>query len=116
VLLASPRAIAIWPGLALSAGLVLWSVSARAEAPLRIPVQCRLGSGPWRECTMAIQRAGEHWWLEVGAQRLEFRSDGRGQIRLIEPSGLKRVVSPRWEEQQALCWDGICAKGNFPLD
>ncbi|MFZ9288586.1 MAG: hypothetical protein ACO24E_08290 [Vulcanococcus sp.] len=47
---------------------------------------------------MTIQRAGEHWWLDVGQQRLEFRSDGRGQISLIEPTGVRRVVSPRWAE------------------
>ena len=104
--------------MAFSVGVVLWGLSAQAQpqAPLRLPVQCQLSGGPWQQCTMTIQRAGEHWWLQVGAQQLEFRSDGRGQISLKEPSGLTRVVYPRWAEQQALCWDGICAKGEFPLD
>jgi hypothetical protein len=95
---------------------VLSAAAAWAQPTLRLPLQCRLGSDPWRDCTMTIQRAGEHWWLDVGQQRLEFRSDGRGQISLMEPTGVRRVVSPRWAEPQALCWDGVCAKGEFPLD
>lgn len=116
--MALPQATGAWAGMAFSAGVVLWGLSAQAQpqAPLRLPVQCQLSGGPWQQCTMTIQRAGEHWWLQVGAQQLEFRSDGRGQISLREPSGLTRVVYPRWAEQQALCWDGICAKGEFPLD
>jgi hypothetical protein len=25
-------------------------------------------------------------------------------------------VSSRWDDQNKLCWDGICARGDIPLD
>jgi hypothetical protein len=65
---------------------------------------------------MTIQAIGEHWWLQVGQQRLEFRSDGRGGVRLRDQGGLERAVQPVWAADRALCWDGVCAKGELPLD
>jgi hypothetical protein len=86
------------------------------QALQRIPLECRLGSGAWQPCTMTVLQLGEHWWLQVGGQRLEFRSDGRGSVSLRSGAGLTRAVQPVWSADQALCWDGICAKGNLPLD
>jgi len=65
---------------------------------------------------MTIVQLGEHWWLQVGQQRLEFRSDGRGSISLRGGRDAPRAVQPVWGTDQALCWDGVCAKGNLPLD
>jgi hypothetical protein len=65
---------------------------------------------------MTVVQLGEHWWLQVGGQRLEFRSDGRGSVSLRSGPGLSRAVQPVWGADQALCWDGVCAKGNLPLD
>jgi hypothetical protein len=87
----------------------------RAEA-VQVPLRCRIQGGSWQPCRMTIERIGEHWWLEVGNERLEFRSDGRGQVTLNDGKGQARQVVPAWSEEQALCWDGVCALGSFPLD
>jgi hypothetical protein len=103
------------PWLALPA-LLCHGAAADAQSALNVPLECRIGDGPWSPCTMTIQRIGEHWWLQVGAQRLEFHSDGRGSISLRHGAGSQRAVQPVWREPRALCWDGICAKGDLPLD
>jgi hypothetical protein len=64
---------------------------------------------------MTVLRLGEHWWLQVGRERLEFLSDGRGGVSL-RSGGRTRAVLPVWAEDRALCWNGICAKGDLPLD
>ncbi|WP_411871615.1 hypothetical protein [Vulcanococcus limneticus] len=87
-----------------------------ATAQQQLPLECRLGDGAWRACTMTIARAGEHWWLQVGSRRLEFRSDGQGSITLSTGAGPGRSVMPAWQPDRALCWDGVCARGEFPLD
>jgi hypothetical protein len=87
----------------------------RAEA-VQVPLRCRIQGGSWQPCRMTIERIGEHWWLEVGNERLEFRSDGRGQVTLNDGKGQARQVVPAWSEEQALCWDGVCSLGSFPLD
>ena len=84
--------------------------------PQTIPLECRLGEGAWQPCTMTVVQLGEHWWLQVGSQRLEFRSDGRGSVSLRSGESQPRAVQPVWDQDQALCWDGVCAKGNLPLD
>lgn len=96
--------------------LLCHGAAAGAQAALTVPLECRIGSAPWSPCTMTIQRFGEHWWLQVGAQRLEFRSDGRGSITMRDGSGSQRAVHPIWREPRSLCWDGVCAKGDLPLD
>jgi hypothetical protein len=103
------------PCLGLAALLGL-GAAAGAQAALTVPLECRIGDGQWTACTMTVQRFGEHWWLQVGGQRLEFRSDGRGSTTVSDGAGTKRAVQPVWREPHALCWDGICAKGDLPLD
>ena len=105
----------IGPWLALSA-LLCQGAAAGAQAALTVPLECRIGTAGWTPCTMTIQRFGEHWWLQVGPQRLEFRSDGRGSITVSDGAGGRRSVQPVWREPRSLCWDGICAKGDLPLD
>jgi hypothetical protein len=87
-----------------------------SSAGQSIPLECRLAAGAWQPCTMTVLQLGEHWWLQVGNQRLEFRSDGRGSVSLRSGTGVPRSVQPVWSADQALCWDGVCAKGNLPLD
>ncbi|NDG75381.1 MAG: hypothetical protein EBX49_08640 [Synechococcaceae bacterium WB8_1B_136] len=89
---------------------------AEAEPAQRVSLQCRLGQGRWQPCTMTIEQVGQHWWLQVGQQRLEFRGDGRGALTLTGSQGDQRPVVPVWSSDQALCWDGVCARGAFPLD
>lgn len=104
--------------LALLAMVQLWAPSARSQHPIEtIPLQCRLAAGPWQRCTMRIERVGEHWWLELPGERLEFRHNGSGQITVQRESGSVQQVQGRWDQASAaLCWDGICALGSIPLD
>lgn len=95
--------------------LTLWPTLVRAE-PGRFPVRCRLDAGPWRPCVMTVEAVGERWRLDLNGQRLEFRHDGRGMVEMQRPPDGWRTVSSRWSDDQALCWDGICAQGQFPLD
>lgn len=105
-----------WAMALLAGGLGLLLHQPRAASAQTIPLDCRLGSGVWQPCTLTIERLGEHWWLDVAGERLHFRSDGRGSVQLQQGQAAARRVEPRWESQQALCWDGVCAKGELPLD
>jgi hypothetical protein len=86
------------------------------KAPLLVPLQCRLASGPWRNCNMRVDRLGEHWWLELGGQLIEFRHDGHGNPTMRWPGGHWRPVNSSWQSDGRLCWDGICVRGAIPLD
>ena len=92
------------------------ALAAQAREPFSVPLECQLESGGWHPCTMTVERIGEHWWLQVGQRRFDFRHDGQGRIELKEASGPPREVSPSWTREQALCWDRVCTKGNLPLD
>lgn len=81
-----------------------------------IPLECRLGDGPWQSCRMEVQQVGTHWVLLVGRQRVEFRHDGTGAVRMQKDTSGWRPVSSRWNEDTSLCWDGVCARGDIPLD
>lgn len=64
---------------------------------------------------MEIMDPGRRWALVVGKRRYRFEHDGTGQMRMgLE--GRWQVVTPRWETDGSLCWDGLCAKGEIPLD
>jgi hypothetical protein len=88
--------------------------AARAQA-LNLPLQCRLGEGAWQPCRMEIQTLGEHWWLQIGSERIEFRHGGDGSVRM-QRAGAWRAVTPSWQGGTSLCWDGVCAQGAIPLD
>ena len=96
--------------------VALGSPALQAQPRLEVPLECQLRGSAWQPCTLTIERLGEHWWLQVQGERLEFRSDGRGRITLIDAAGARQAVQPIWTAQQALCWDGVCAKGDLPLD
>ncbi len=85
-----------------------------AEGPW-IPLQCRLGNGPWQTCRLRVSEVGSHWFLLVGDRRIDFRHDGSGTV-LMEEQGHVRPVTGRWLEDRSLCWDGTCARGDIPLD
>jgi hypothetical protein len=65
---------------------------------------------------MEVVRIGSQWALVVGAQRWEFRHDGRGSVTMQHGAGSWRPVSSRWKDHNSLCWDGLCARGDIPLD
>jgi len=83
---------------------------------LTIPLECRLGKGAWQPCQMEVLAIGQHWFLVVGSQRLEFRHDGRGSLTMHGSGESWQPVNSHWEKPQDLCWDGICARGAIPLD
>ena len=88
----------------------------RADDSLRVPLECQLDQGSWQPCMLTVEQMGEHWWLQIGGQRLDFRSDGRGSVTLSAGGGSHRAVQPVWTAQHALCWDGVCTKCDLPLD
>lgn len=104
---------------ALASALMRWSSPPASWAePLHPPVQlrCRLEGGPWQECRMSVERLGERWSLLVGRERLWFEHDGRGTVRMQRGSRDWRAVEAHWSADAVLCWDGVCAKGEIPLD
>ncbi len=88
----------------------------RAGEQLRVPLECRLGQGPWLPCAMEVRKIGEDWQLVIGDRRIGFRHDQRGAILMQHPGGGWRLVDSRWIEDSGLCWDGVCARGDIPLD
>jgi hypothetical protein len=97
--------------------LLMQPLSARAEGlPGPVPLRCQIRGGPWRDCQMRVQRLGEQWTLVVGRQHYAFRHDGKGSIRMQAGKEPWVQVQPRWNDDAALCWDGICAQGDLPLD
>jgi len=84
--------------------------------PQAIPLECRLERGLWQPCSMEVVTIGSQWALVVGAQRWEFRHDGRGRVMMQHGAGSWRPVSSSWEDRNSLCWDGVCARGEIPLD
>ncbi|WP_255441005.1 hypothetical protein [Synechococcus sp. HK01-R] len=86
-------------------------------APLRIDLECNRNGGGWQTCQMRVVRIGEEWWLDLPDRQLHFRHDGSGRMRLRDSSKAGwQPVEARWVAERTLCWDGICARGNLPLD
>jgi hypothetical protein len=100
----------------LGVGLLFVAGSSLAAPMMSIPLECRLGEGPWRDCSMQVEQIGAHWTLIVEGERYEFRHDGRGSVRMLSSGEGWRPVSSRWNEDTSLCWDGVCARGDIPLD
>jgi hypothetical protein len=106
--LAAPFAVAL---------LAAWGVaSVGAELPEPIPLQCRLGAGPWRSCQMRVDQLGVAWQLHVNGEAISFSHDGQGNVRMQRGRSTWVPVQPHWSPEAALCWDGVCAKGDLPLD
>ncbi len=118
----APEALLGAGGRGLLAGALMLSLAMACAAlqaqPLTglVPLECRLNEGPWQTCQMQVEEIGAHWFLLVGGQRIEFRHDGRGSVTMQRDPGVWRPVSSRWQEDTSLCWDGVCARGDIPLD
>jgi hypothetical protein len=65
---------------------------------------------------MEVQDVGLHWILRIGEQRIEFRHSGDGAVRMQRGIGSWQPVTAAWQPDTSLCWDGVCAKGDIPLD
>lgn len=94
--------------------LMVLPTVAQANPP-PIPLECRIAQGAWQPCSMEVREVGRHWLVVVGRRRFAFRHDGTGTVH-IERNGTWEVVTPRWAEDQSLCWDNLCVRGEFPLD
>lgn len=108
---------------ALMASLLAWglllafaSVSAALAQTEVDGLQCRLSGGPWQPCRMEVRDVGLHWVLRVGELRIEFRHGGDGAVRMQKGAGPWQPVRATWQPDTSLCWDGVCAKGDIPLD
>ncbi len=95
--------------------LVLLTAAAKGAAE-PVPLSCRIDQGPWRACVMTVASPGQQWRLQIGSKRFDFLHDGSGQVSLKRPGAPLQVVSSRWIAAQTLCWDGVCARGELPLD
>lgn len=103
----------------LAATLMVWTATPASRAEPQhppVPLRCRLEGGPWQDCRMTVEGLGERWSLLVGSERLSFEHDGRGRVRMQRGSRDWRPVEAQWTADAALCWDGVCAKGEIPLD
>ena len=108
--------IGVWPACrALLAGLIALSV----PAVLSQPLQCRLADGPWQPCTRLVQAPAAElpirWTIELGPRRIDFRNDGSGTVQMLDSTGWLPVETS-WIAGPALCWNGLCAQGDIPLD
>jgi hypothetical protein len=112
--------------LVIAAGVALAGLSEPAFAADPIPLRCRLGDGPWQACSMVVESPGERWEIRVGGTRIAFRHDGSGTVSMHNPAGSALISQPRgrgwvpvqttWISGPALCWNGVCAQGDIPLD
>lgn len=104
--------------LALSAtGNPVWGEGAAGqELPVRVPLRCRVDGGAWRDCQMVVKQMGALWQVMLAGEQFGFAHDGRGQVRMRRGQGAWTPVEARWSADATLCWDGLCAQGDIPLD
>jgi hypothetical protein len=108
-------AVAFLSGLALLSLALPASLAAQTLAD-PLPLRCQVQGGPWRDCQMRVHNLGERWTLVVGREEFAFQHDGKGSIRMRTARSTWVPVQPRWREDATLCWDGVCAQGEIPLD
>lgn len=65
---------------------------------------------------MEVEQPGERWTVVVGKRRIGFRHDGSGTVQMEDPARGWMPVDTFWITGPALCWNGVCAKGDLPLD
>ena len=103
-----------WLRAAVLLALLTYPLMGRAASP---DLQCRQGLQGWMPCQLKQLRPGEHWFLSIGDERIEFRHDGSGRMRMRNGRREEWVsVEPRWSADQSLCWGDVCARGELPLD
>jgi hypothetical protein len=72
---------------------------------------------------MVVEQAGERWAIQVAGRRIAFQHDGTGTVTMNDPAARQPgqtngwiPVKTTWIAGPALCWNGVCAQGEFPLD
>jgi hypothetical protein len=103
-------------GLGLFLGMAAAERGLAEEQPQAVELQCRLSGGPWLPCRMEVQDVGVNWVLRIGKERIEFRHSGDGAVTMQKGAGPWQQVTAIWRPDTSLCWDGVCAKGDIPLD
>lgn len=88
----------------------------KESVPEPVLLECRLGDGPWQHCQMRVVDLGVRWRLLVAGEQIGFQHDGRGNVRMQRSRGGWIPVQAHWSNDAALCWDGVCARGDLPLD
>lgn len=81
-----------------------------------VELQCRLGDGPWQNCQMRVVALGLSWRLLVNGEQIGFQHDGKGNVQMQRARGSWEPVQAKWNAEAALCWNGVCARGDLPLD
>jgi hypothetical protein len=81
-----------------------------------VELQCRLGDGPWQNCQMRVVALGLSWQLLLDGEQIGFQHDGKGNVRMQRAKGSWEPVQANWNAEAALCWNGVCARGDLPLD
>jgi hypothetical protein len=83
----------------------------------RAQLNCQLRGGAWEPCLLRLDADGMGWQLTIGNQpKIQFLHDGRGHVRMRDGAHGWRTVEARWLADASLCWDGVCARGEIPLD
>jgi hypothetical protein len=92
--------------------------SGAGEPAGTVHLDCQLAGGPWQPCDMQVESIGERWRVQVGSRIYEFLHDGSGTVRMRQARGGEgwREVQSSWTADAALCWDGLCTRGDIPLD
>ncbi|MEB3207503.1 MAG: hypothetical protein VKK63_01140 [Synechococcus sp.] len=116
------RCAPVLPGVLLVALGTLSGLPAHGQSAA-LPLRCRLEMGPWQPCAMVVEQPGERWAIQVAGRRIAFQHDGRGTVTMQDPA-LGRPghtngwipVQTTWIDGPALCWNGVCTQGEFPLD
>ena len=73
----------------------------------------------WQPCAMVVEAGGGlisiRWTIVLGPRRIDFRQDGSGMVQM-RASAAWLPVETTWIDGPALCWNGVCAQGDIPLD
>jgi hypothetical protein len=125
------RQLSLWlrarQGLIITAALALVAVTALGsrgvangahgqQQAFMVPLRCQVNGGAWRDCQMVVEQVGALWQLVLGAERYGFQHDGSGLVRMRRGEGEWTLVQARWSADASLCWEGLCAQGDIPLD
>jgi hypothetical protein len=91
-----------------------WSVGAAAQVSAEL--ECQQERSPWRSCRMLVDHTGMAWELQLDHDAVHFRHGGDGAVMMRRGHAPWRPVTSHWRSDASLCWNGLCARGQIPLD
>ena len=84
---------------------------------LAVDVQCRWSYEDWEPCHFVADPVGQSWKLAFNDRKIQFEHDGSGLMRMrVDERSSWDIVLANWNENGALCWGEVCAKGDLPMD